>query len=614
MAGLLKRVVCVSRVAWLVVALGLCVSAPRMASADDALNAKIEAARPQLHPLTSDDLAAANQQLRAALIRLDALLVANGEEIRAGWRAYLRWDELEAQLTAPTPDNAVLARIHDSMRRKYASLELPSFMNLRKELGEFLAVSVMVSTEDQLKIYGSLLDLIAKTYDEAQGDPSPEKLSLLGRSIDRLAGAGQAPEVVAYVRHRYSHANVVARVSGAFIEGNSEQPVDDTRPVSEMILGTHQRGTAQTVGTVIIRPVPNSERAEFEAVLLGTTTGANRGTRPLGRNTLVITSTSVSSVEAYKPLYLAPEGLQTCPADAYACTRTSICSICAPPLLSRMVTKQVYKSKPEAEAIAAGRLASRTEESFDERVETALAENRANMQTEVRAPLLQLDAAPQSWRSWTTCDAMMAELIQANSEQLASSTAAPELDSTADVAMALHQTAVNNLAEAVFGGKKITDRQVAEWVEIGSGDLPRELRISQNDRWSITFDAYQPITVEFGDSVMTVRLRGRKFERGVELVEDLIQISATYGVERTEQGVRLTRQGDVEVTFPGREQLNIERRGIRQFMQEKFQALFPEVRETEGIRFPGKFAERAPLHLAQFQMQAGWLSLSWKQE
>lgn len=109
---------------------------------------------------------------------------------------------------------------------------------------------------------------------------------------------------------------------------------------------------------------------------------------------------------------------------------------------------------------------------------------------------------------------------------------------------------------------------------------------------------------------MTVRFRGRRFERADEVVEDLIQISATYKVERTEQGVRMTRQGEVEVTFPDREQLNIERRGIRQFMQGKFQALFPETRETEGIRFPGKFAEKAPLHLSMFEMHGGWVNLS----
>lgn len=605
---------CVKQVGWLVAVLCSCFLSLGAVVADDSLASKVEAARGQLKPLTTADLEATRGQLKSALIRLDALLVANGDEIRSGWRTYLRWEELEAQVSAETPDTTVVAKVQQSMRRKYAGLELPAFTNVRKELGEFAAVAFMVANPDQIKIYQALLDLVQKTYDEAEADPSPEKLSVLGRSVDRLSAYGQAPEVVAHVRARYSNANVVARVSGEFIAGNSEQPVDDTRPVSEMILGTHQQGTARTVGTVTIRPVPNSSHAQFMATLSGTSTGANRGTRAIGRNTLVINSTSVSSVDANKLLFLAPGGLQTCPAEARACTRTTICSICAPPLLSGFISKQVYKSKSEAESIAAGRLAYRTEQSFDERVETALAENRANMQTEVRAPLAQLDAAPQSWRTWTTSDAMMAELLQANSEQLAAGGEAPELDPSADVAMALHQTAVNNLAEAVFGGKKVTDRQVAEWVELGSGDLPRELRISQDERWSITFDSYQPITVEFGDGTLTVRFRGRRFERADEVVEDLIQISATYKVERTEQGVRMTRQGEVEVTFPDREQLNIERRGIRQFMQTKFQALFPESRETEGIRFPGKFAEKAPLHLSMFEMHGGWVNLSWTQE
>ncbi|MEZ6107352.1 MAG: hypothetical protein R3B96_14840 [Pirellulaceae bacterium] len=606
---------CVRQVSWLGVAtlgIALLLFQGTVASGGYSLRSHRGGSR-LAAPLTDEDVAAAKADLQSALDRLNDQLTRNGDEIRDGWRLYLRWEEIDAQVAAPSPNLAVLVEVRDSMRRRHPGLELPAFQNLRAELTAFIGLMTYAQVPDQVGAYNALLDQLAALDAEAQSAPTASNYSLMGRIADRLENAHQAPGVVEFLRARYGSPNIVARVSADFIESNSERAVDDTRPVSEVILGTQQRGTARTVGTITVRPTANAQRAELIATLRGTSTGANVGTRSLGRNTLVINSTSDSTLEARKRLFLTPSGIESCPTTTEACTRSTILSICAPRLLSRLVTKQVYKSKPEAEAIAASRLERRTSDSFDEQFADAVAENRASMQDEVRSPLQRLDAAPRQWRSWTTNQAMMLEALQANGEQLGAPSAHPELDATADIAMALHQTGINNLAEAVFGGKRVTDRQVAEWVEVGSGDLPRELRIAQDNRWAIVFAPYQPITVEFGDGTLTARLRGTSFERAEETLNELIEISATYAVVRTEQGVRLTRQGDVEVTFPGREQLNIERRGIRTFMQEKFQALFPEERETEGIRFPGRFADRAPLKLAQFELQGGWLSLSWQQ-
>jgi len=582
---------------------------------DEGLAAAIETAKGSLRPVTTEQVAAARTALDASLVDLDRLLARNGGENRDGWYQYLRLDDLRSQIASETPDLALLREIHGAMRRKAEGLELRQFLAVRDRLETYIDTAFFAGQADQNALYVGLLERVAQAYPAALAEPTPENLSVLGRLVDRLESAGQAPAVVSLVRARFSRPNLFARVSAGFIGRNTERPVDDVRPVSEEILGTHQTGTAHTVGTVRLRPVPNAERAELLVELTGTNHSSTTGRRPVGRrNEVVIVSESVSSVLATKRLLIQDGGIIDCPADASACTRTTICNVCAPQLISGIATKQVYKNKAQAERIAAGRLADRTETQLDERVAESLVTANGNLKNELHVPLVRLDAHPADVAFSTTSEDLEVRVLQANSEQLAAPTAPPALDHQADASIVAHQSAINNLAEAVFGGKTISDRQAAEWVELGTGDLPKEFRISREDRWSITFATYQPVTVEFGESELTVRIRGSRFTRGDDVVDQTIEIAATYRIERTETGVRFTRQGEVSLTFPGRDEPTVQQQAIRSFMLEKFEALFAPTAETTGVKFPGRFADKAPMHLSAFKMTGGWLSLAWVQE
>ena len=114
-------------------------------------------------------------------------------------------------------------------------------------------------------------------------------------------------------------------------------------------------------------------------------------------------------------------------------------------------------------------------------------------------------------------------------------------------------------------------------------------------------------------SVLEIRIRGSQFRRGVEKVSDLIEVSASYAIEKTERGVRFTRQGDVALEYPGKEQLTVEQTAVKSFLLEKFEVLFREQGETTGLQFPGRFAEKAPMNLSAFSMSGGWLTLAWDQ-
>ena len=130
MATLRVAGVCVKQVNWLVASVLVLVTATSLAPAQETgLIARIATARQQLRPLDDADVNAARTKLQAAIKRLDATLVRNGDTVRDSWRAYLRWETLEAQANAQTPDLALLATIRDSMRRPHASLDHPIFLD-----------------------------------------------------------------------------------------------------------------------------------------------------------------------------------------------------------------------------------------------------------------------------------------------------------------------------------------------------------------------------------------------------------------------------------------------------------------------------------------------------
>src|SRR5262245_9293143 len=55
-------------------------------------------------PITPQEVAAAKAELRAAVADLDALLKRSLPAYDAGWRKFLRWDDLQTQLRAEGPE------------------------------------------------------------------------------------------------------------------------------------------------------------------------------------------------------------------------------------------------------------------------------------------------------------------------------------------------------------------------------------------------------------------------------------------------------------------------------------------------------------------------------
>jgi hypothetical protein len=153
-------------------------------------------------------------------------------------------------------------------------------------------------------------------------------------------------------------------------------------------------------------------------------------------------------------------------------------------------------------------------------------------------------------------------------------------------------------------------------MEEATGSVPEELQLGEDKApWSISFDWNRPVTVQFDDHTVMFAIRGRRFTSGDrQPLSRPMEIAARYQMQMTPEGVRLERQGDIDVTYPGRE-------GERQsaveifyktLMRNKFAGLFKPEIIGEGIQLPGRWQRLGKVRLRRLSTGGGWLAAGWR--
>ena len=251
---------------------------------------------------------------------------------------------------------------------------------------------------------------------------------------------------------------------------------------------------------------------------------------------------------------------------------------------------------------------------MDNQAADFLADANDSFNEKIRFPLIRRDAFPKLFSFSTTDSKLFVTLLHAARAQMSAPGEAPALAGEHDLSARLHESAVNNFSESLFGGTTLTNDKLVEMLEKADAEVPAELRTTDEEPpWSITFAPELPITAEFNDNNhIKIAIRGRRFVRGDSEVVANLQISAVYAAEKTDTGSKLTRQGDVSVEYINRDKLTAEEVAMKTIMQKKFRALFKEETVSEGLTLPGRWGERVgKLHLQELVANGGWLTLGW---
>lgn len=593
-----------------------------------ALVPLVQAASPRA--ITADDLATAKDKLAGALSRLDALLRRSGSQRELGWKQYLRWNDLVGLLQSTEPPTIELVQaLVDRLRANHAGLEMEEFVAVRDALSHYAILHEAAADPQFLERCRQELQALAQalqTYGEhpEQGDAA----IAAGRALHWLASRDQAPEAVAAIRTAYAQPNLAGYASARLAAAGIEQPVDEVSPVEDWILGTRIHGTARMTGHTSLVLEDDPQAARLRILLTGTAYSNNVGYN----GPVTIYSRGTTSVSASKAIQVSAEGLCEMPTQACCATRTTIDDLCARcGMIERMAWKRAGRQQGQAEAIASQHAAARVAGQMDRQASAMLAEPQQRYLEKFRDPLRRRGAFPEEMVLSSTPQ-QVAVRVRCEGQALAAPAAAMAvLPAGHDLAVSAHESVIVNFAQDVLGGYELTDLRLEKLIRDDlKAELPDELRVTlpsgqldpDKEPWSIQFARELPIRAKFDGGTVWIALRADRFTRGEgdqpgtykPAITELVEISATYRIEKTEQGATLRRDGDVQVRFssrPNPDQITVRDSPIVTFIRRKFRSLFKEEFVGQGLTLQGRWQRAGTLKLAQVEADRAWLVLGW---
>ena len=618
------------------------------------LTAAIEKAQADYHPPTAADLTASKARLEKAIKALDLYLAGLGK-VGTGWKTYLELDALKKQLAAapaakpavaaaepadgaaaadgakPAEDAgdtglATLERIHDRFVADAAGLEFPPFLAAGDALENYIELAEATApVADDGKggkpeeTYAAQLADLNKLLTDYQTRPTEEAAANIGRQLTGLWRAHLDRKLVDLIHRAYGRPNFYATIRKDFIAKGVDRPVSEKdAPLSDNILGTSINGRTTTVGQVTLELVPSPNKAVFDALLSATVSS-----RTVGQNgPATIYANGTTRIAGRKRVSFDAHGIHTVPATAAAVTRSQITGVSVSGLGQGVAEQRVAEQKPQAEQVGARHAEARLRARLDKEMDANLTKANKDFADKFRNPLVRRRQFPALFELSTTPEQIELEVLEGSESQLAASSEPPLLDEwekSHPVVAVLHQSAVNNGTTNFLSGVTLKDDEVRQKIiDLNNGKLPEKLANDEDQEpWSIRFAKFRPISLEVRDGELSITVRGREYTTGVDRTRHAaMYITAVYKIEQSGDGLRLARQGDLEIAPPGFDpatsKLSVGQISLHKVLQRKFGKIFPPEIKPEPIELGGQWKGTGHLILDQIQAKDGWLSAAYR--
>jgi hypothetical protein len=573
--------------------------------------------------LTEADVQAGLARVRAVAAALDQRFATAGPSAE-GWRTYLDWPALQAELQKAKPDQAVLNDVYKKLAAGYEGLELKWFADLRNVLGNYLFVASSAGNPDLEAAVKEHMTNLSNELKSLGDHPTTEKMRTIADNILWLQMARQDEAEVNQARADFDGPNFQVRIGKPLLDLGVGGPVDEVAPIDDVILGTVVHGTGHTMGqtSAALDADPNTAArfATFDAMLTAMNYSNN-----VGRNGPVcIYTTGQTCLAACKRFWIDAAGIHVYPAaaNAQACTTiNNIVSIKGRQLVENIAWKRAGKQKGQAEAIASQHAAAKLQQRVDAQANPPVQNANERYQAKVVKPLDERRAFPQL-RFATLPDALEINARFGLDDQLAAPVRGgpPALTQPADLSACVHESAINNLAETVLAGVRLNDDMVQRLAMDLTGSVPDKLKPENNaEPFTIVFPPERipgvtPVTVSFADGGFSVTLRGAEFYQGDRQQPGMF-ITANYKFTKTPDGYKAVRQGDLEIygfgQKPGTKRA-ARQQGIYTALQTKFGKLFEPEIKFQGIKFAqGRLASAGQFVPQEIIAQNGWLVIGY---
>jgi hypothetical protein len=407
--------------------------------------------------------------------------------------------------------------------------------------------------------------------------------------------------------------NFLLDISREFLEAAIAQTIDRTDPVHDVILKTRITGTGRTIARVAVELVPNEEAAVVDIVTTGTTYAETVGVN----GPVQLYNDSVFPFQIHQRVYLRPEGVLAegarSQAEAGDSTLTGLTTKfhC---LLDRLVKKiacnQYRKSKDEAQNIAL----LHAERQLNESAEAEAGPRLRDADEALKKNLAELRADGINFAMLRFTSAKDTVFVRAASATRGSEAygTPPQLAERSYLALRVHETMINESAQAKLGGKTFTGEQMArEARKLGSPDAP----MKQEDKdFSITFTKNKPLEVTFADQGWRAVVRLQEFSSGDDEYAGM-DMTVKYKFQVGGDKIKAVRQGVIEAFPPGfkvGQKLSARQQAMRTVLQKRFGKFFKEEMPLQDIELSKELEKAGTLVAARAEAERGWLLMTWR--
>lgn len=555
------------------------------------------------------------RRLRDALQDFDRFLARGTPPNETGWKSFLKMADLEAALQEETPDIRELRRIHARFKSNVDGLENRNFRRLAQRLYKYTEVVQLNLGTRAADRYAGQLEKLAQLLQQHATAPTGDTSAQVMKSLRWLQTTGYLSDLVARVKGTYASPNLHLAISGNLLTQEINDVRTESEPINRCFEGAHVRGIATTTAFFSGQLVPSQFGAIIDIVVNGTTSTRATGTQ---RRVNVYTN-GQTRLTARKRLFLTPDGISSSPARTQATTSQNISGVnvnrrCGRRLIGRLARRKATRTTPKAEHMATSEARQRLAERMDREVGELLAKANEQIRDGIQK-LREAELYPEQLTMRSTATQLVLAALSTSNRVLGATTQPPPAPASSDVAVRVHESALNGLIGERLAGVKIDNDRLVKMLEERNLEVPDELKPNGEEDdveyWSLTFDELQPVTVNFSEGKLRIGLRGQKFVRDDQEISELIELSGTYTVMRTSDGhVEAIREGDTEIVFINSpDRLTPRQITYKTFLKRKVGSLFADRFSTAELPESEWTEQLDNVRVDQLRLIEGWMAV-----
>jgi hypothetical protein len=525
------------------------------------------------------------------------------------WNKFLFWPETRALATSNVSDPEVLDRLE---RRWQNALSV-------WQSDELLEVSMAVQAYVPLLrsyLWPETAEERAAAWDQISAllDPSTlaekNNAAALGHAIHNRERIGQAPQLTASIRRRFSHPDVVLQVRPSWLQAKLSQPINEPYRVNDVFAGARTVGSGRLVGKATFELLPSEVVGRWVMRLDATSTARTTGYSDRVR----VQSRANTSIRGEKQFVLDEVGLSSRRATADASTRIVYDGIDAEGLAPRRneATRQTQARRPRAETDSSALAERTTIGQLDTEGQKLAASFNASYRKDYRDPLILANRLVPATRVHASRESLRWECDWVSPADFASTPAPPKLADAA-VAIGLAATALEEEARSSLAGRRLSGDELVKAVGGMLGTSDAAGQAAQD--FAISF-ADKPCEVRIADGVVHIKLQITSFQ-AADVEYPAMSVDVDYTPTERDGGLTLTRQralrvkplaveGEQPKAISGRQQT------LKLAVQRRLGRVLTEELRWPAIALPDWIDRGAKLRVDAVSADAGWLQMALK--